>query len=270
MSWVRVDDKIAFHRKVVKVGNEAFGAWMRMTTWSADHLSDGVVPTAIAWVIVGHGRESVIEALLEAGLLERSGDDFAVHDYHDHNPLAADVRAARDEASEAKRRAGAAGGRVSGAVRRSRNEAETKQTASASEEKPKQNGSETKPPSQSPSPKRKKNVQRSVGPTRFDSMYERYPRHEGRADGMETLEISIVTDEDFQRLERAVTTYAAKIARERPEKRHVLMWSTFANGRWLDYADPIGLLPGITTKSPAQLLAEEAKAARLAEFEGQP
>jgi hypothetical protein len=130
MSWVRVDDKIAFHRKVVAAGNEAFGAWMRMTAWCADQLSDGIVPASIAWIIAGHGREEVIEALVKHNLLEREADHFLIHDYHDHNPLAADVKAKRNEASKKKKEAGAKGGRVSGEVRSSKSEASTKQTGS--------------------------------------------------------------------------------------------------------------------------------------------
>ncbi len=114
--------------------------------------------------------------------------------------------------------------------------------------------------SASESKRKKKHVQPKVGPTRFDSLYERYPRHEGRLAGMEAFEKSIRTDEDFERLTKAVDAYAAKIAREKPEKRHVLLWSTFANGRWLDYVPTLTI--AVSNGEPRRLTFAERSALR--------
>ena len=43
MSWFRIDDKSAFHRKVLKAGNEAWGAICRAGAVSAGEGTDGRV-----------------------------------------------------------------------------------------------------------------------------------------------------------------------------------------------------------------------------------
>lgn len=34
MSWFKVDDHLAFHRKTLAAGNEAMGLWVRAGSWS--------------------------------------------------------------------------------------------------------------------------------------------------------------------------------------------------------------------------------------------
>lgn len=120
MSWVRYDDSIAFHHKVIEAGNEAVGAWVRMTAWSSAQLTDGRVPQRIALLIAG--TEDVLADLLRVALLDADGDDYRIHDYHDHNPRAADVKEKRRQ--EAERKAAGRGqqgradsGRITSAVR---------------------------------------------------------------------------------------------------------------------------------------------------------
>jgi hypothetical protein len=100
MSWARIDDNITFHRKVVHAGNEAFGAWMRMIAWSANHLTDGNIPRRIGVLIAE--KEKVLDVLVECELLERNDDDFVIHDYHEHNPKAEVVKAKRRAEADRK------------------------------------------------------------------------------------------------------------------------------------------------------------------------
>lgn len=100
MSWARVDDNITFHRKVVHAGNEAFGAWMRMIAWSANHLTDGNIPRRIGVLIAE--KEKVLDVLVDCELLERSDEDFIIHDYHEHNPKAEAVKAKRRAEADRK------------------------------------------------------------------------------------------------------------------------------------------------------------------------
>lgn len=133
MSWFRVDDKAAFHRKVLKAGNEAFGAFARMGSWSSDHLTDGRVPIETALLIA---NEHVLQKLCFVGLLEPDGADFVIHDFLDYNPSAEEIREERAHNAEVKAKAGRAGGIASGVARRAnklkQNEAEPKQGASSS------------------------------------------------------------------------------------------------------------------------------------------
>lgn len=133
MSWFRIDDKMAFHAKIVAAGNEAVGAWVRAGAWSCDQLTNGVVPKANALVIA---PERTWRRLVEARLVDLHPDGYELHDFLNYNPSAAAVRAERGATSEARRRAGAAGGKRSGEVRRSKTEANGEANGEA---KPKQN-----------------------------------------------------------------------------------------------------------------------------------
>jgi hypothetical protein len=85
MSWFRVDDKFAFHAKAVRAGNAAIGVWVRLGAWSSDQLTDGKLPGEIAKVIAGPDV-GTLDRLCDVGLLEREGENFAMHDFLDWNP----------------------------------------------------------------------------------------------------------------------------------------------------------------------------------------
>ncbi len=104
MSWFRIDDGVAFHRKVIKAGNEAFGAWTRMGAHSSSQLTDGLIDAGTALLIAG--RRSVIEKLVGAELLEVSGDSYQIHDFLEYNPSAAEVLATRDSRAQTGRKGG--------------------------------------------------------------------------------------------------------------------------------------------------------------------
>ena len=44
MAWFKVDDKLAFHPKVLTAGNTAIGLWVRAGAWSADQLQTDLSP----------------------------------------------------------------------------------------------------------------------------------------------------------------------------------------------------------------------------------
>lgn len=107
MTWFRVDDKSAFHRKVTDVGNEAWGALCRAGAWSSDHLTDGRVPWSVALTIAS---KKIWERLFVTGLCERleGTTDFLIHDFLDWNPSKEQVLELRQHRSQAGRRGGVA------------------------------------------------------------------------------------------------------------------------------------------------------------------
>lgn len=132
MTWVKLDDKVASHAKTIAAGNAAFGAWIRMIAWSCSHLTDGVVSTAVSRTMASPAE---LKRLVEVGLLDRSEAGYAIHDFLDWNPSAAEVMAKLEELSEKRREAGRRGGQKSGETRRrkqegSADEASAKQVAS--------------------------------------------------------------------------------------------------------------------------------------------
>ena len=89
MAWFRLDDQITFHQKTLEAGNEAFGAWIRMGTWSSSRSLNGRVTASAAMAIAG--SQQVIDRLIAAKLLDVDGADYAVHDYLHWNPSADEV-----------------------------------------------------------------------------------------------------------------------------------------------------------------------------------
>ena len=102
MSWVRLDDALFSHPKVLRAGNEALGAWVRMLTYCAAYLTDGVIDAETALSLAG--RQKVIDKLVTARLLDRDGDTLRVHDYLAHNPSRAQVLADRAAKTERQSR----------------------------------------------------------------------------------------------------------------------------------------------------------------------
>lgn len=53
MPWLKVDDGEGMAPWVFQVGNEVYGVYVRLGNYSAQHLTDGLVPAAIAQMIAG-------------------------------------------------------------------------------------------------------------------------------------------------------------------------------------------------------------------------
>lgn len=112
MSWVQIDDQIANHPKILKAGPEAAWLWTCAIAYCQNHLTDGYVPV-VALATMGAFKnpraaaERCVDARVRpegAGLFERRGEDYAVHDYLDDNPSKAVVLARRAKAAARKAR----------------------------------------------------------------------------------------------------------------------------------------------------------------------
>jgi hypothetical protein len=113
MPFVQLDDQIANHPKILKAGPEASWLWACAIAYCQNHLTDGYVTRETLHTLPGFkGRhQQLADRLIQAvkpggqhGLLERRGDDYAVHDYLDRNPSKAVVLERRRKAAERKAR----------------------------------------------------------------------------------------------------------------------------------------------------------------------
>jgi hypothetical protein len=95
MSWVKVDDQSTFNEKVLALGNEGWGALVRLTTWSSAQLSDGVVPRPVALLIAG--SDDVIGRMVAAGMLEVDDDAYRIVSYLKYNPSREEVEGRREQ-----------------------------------------------------------------------------------------------------------------------------------------------------------------------------
>lgn len=93
MSWFKVDDQSTFHSKVVRAGNSAYGAWVRMGCYCNAQLTDGVVSESVALLIASQ-RE--LDKMCEVGLIKKVGDGYEIHDYLEYQPSKADVMQKRE------------------------------------------------------------------------------------------------------------------------------------------------------------------------------
>jgi hypothetical protein len=106
MTWFKVDDNLAFHRKVVAAGNAAMGLWVRAGSWSAQHLTDGFVPEHMVGLL---GTSSQARRLIKAGLWAEVAGGCQFHQWNEkgRQPTSQSVLADREKsaARQAKWRA---------------------------------------------------------------------------------------------------------------------------------------------------------------------
>jgi hypothetical protein len=111
VSWLKTDDRIASHPKILKAGPEAAWLWLAAIAYAKNHLTDGFVPhdalpTLAKWSIpVEELARRCVDAKARPdgqGLLEPCEGGHRVHDFLDHNPSREDVSAAMKKARERK------------------------------------------------------------------------------------------------------------------------------------------------------------------------
>ncbi len=98
MAWIRLDDQIAHHPKVLKVG---LSAWLYVgcIAFAQRFLTDGFIPDESIKTLCGGVDKPIlhIRKLVGAGLLERLPNGYQVHDYLDFNESAETVKKRREE-----------------------------------------------------------------------------------------------------------------------------------------------------------------------------
>ncbi|MFJ5638565.1 hypothetical protein [Streptomyces sp. NPDC093223] len=97
MPWARFDDRFPSNRKVRLLSDGAFRLYVSAICWSAENLTDGVVRTAELRLVADvRAARTRAKELVEAGLFEVvEGVGWKIHDYHEYNPSAEQVKADR-------------------------------------------------------------------------------------------------------------------------------------------------------------------------------
>lgn len=68
MTWFRLDDSFHSHPKANLASDEAIGLWTRAASWSAGHLTDGVIPAHMLRDLRATNKK--VQSLVSAGLWE--------------------------------------------------------------------------------------------------------------------------------------------------------------------------------------------------------
>jgi hypothetical protein len=101
MPWVRLEDDMPDHPKVIGLSNGAFRVFVEALCYANRYLTDGQVP---ATVIPTRRRRYVTE-LLDAGLWSKNGEGYTIHDYLEYQPSRSAASTAQQKRSEAARKA---------------------------------------------------------------------------------------------------------------------------------------------------------------------
>jgi|GEM_PF-3445398 hypothetical protein len=134
MPWGRVDDDFYDHPKVLALGRQrlaCIGLYFLAISWSNRYLTDGRLDLRRLQTLGGdqHSASRLADRLVEAGLFDRDGEDYLIHDFLTRNKSRQQVQIEREQKVEAGRRGGLArAGRLAGDPADGKRDA--KQTAS--------------------------------------------------------------------------------------------------------------------------------------------
>ncbi|MBC2903187.1 hypothetical protein [Streptomyces cupreus] len=106
MPWARFDDRFPSNRKVRLLSDGAFRLYVSAICWSAENLTDGVIKTAELRLVADvRATRTRAKELVDAELFEvLEGVGWKIHDYHDYNPTAEQVRADREQRTARQQR----------------------------------------------------------------------------------------------------------------------------------------------------------------------
>lgn len=140
MPWFKIDDKAHSHPKFMRAGNAALGLWLRCGSYSAQHLTEGIIPGPIAQM---YGTAPQAAKLVKTGLWHEHGHDcdrcpqpsagdYVVHDFFEAGrnttraQYEANKNAAADRAAKSRAARKAAGFEDESSTKTNRFEDESK------------------------------------------------------------------------------------------------------------------------------------------------
>ncbi len=127
MAWVRIDDQIGRHPKLLSAGPAAAWLWVLGLAHCQSLLTNGFIAESVVPLLgIPKGYRPLVDRLIAAQLWHPAPGGYQVHDYLKHNESRDAALTRQTTAHEAKVRAGRIGGQRSGVSRR---EAEGKQPA---------------------------------------------------------------------------------------------------------------------------------------------
>lgn len=101
MPWFKVDDGFHGHPKVMMLSPSAIGLWLLAGTWSAQYLTDGLVPAGMVRRFGGTPEDAA--DLVDAALWHEADGGYQFHEWAEYQPLKSDVEAERAASRERMR-----------------------------------------------------------------------------------------------------------------------------------------------------------------------
>jgi hypothetical protein len=105
MAWLRVDDRVRTHPKIVQAGPVAAWFWFCGICYCREHLTDGFIADAMLPTLAPGvtSWKKCAEALVGSGLWHRAQGGYQVHDFLEWNPSRASVMEQREKDNARKR-----------------------------------------------------------------------------------------------------------------------------------------------------------------------
>jgi hypothetical protein len=91
MTWAKVDDGLHSHPKIMALWRQApaaLGLHLLGLSFAGAYLTDGVIHRAF---VEERATVELADELVAAGLWDRDGENFKIHDFLDFNPSRASV-----------------------------------------------------------------------------------------------------------------------------------------------------------------------------------
>lgn len=101
--WTKLDDGFLGHPKILAAGDQCELLYVRALVYSARYLTDGFISrSALNSLTRARHPDELADKLVEVGLWEEDDllDGWRIHDYHDYNPSAEEVKRERAAARE--------------------------------------------------------------------------------------------------------------------------------------------------------------------------
>ena len=108
MPWVRIDDGMDEHQKLAQVGKDGLALQVIILCYCNRNLTDGHVHAAVLAALLRRWEVApvVVDAMVEANILERTPTGVYVHNYPLYQPSRRETDERRQSVSSARARAG--------------------------------------------------------------------------------------------------------------------------------------------------------------------
>ena len=119
--WAKLDDALLDHAKILKAGAlfgrdgaaKALGFYLAGLLYTQKHLTNGFLSTEVVRQLRVMDRPlDAARTMVAVNLWERAPGGYRIHDFHDHNPKAEDVKRHLKHIRQVRRRAGLNGAKA--------------------------------------------------------------------------------------------------------------------------------------------------------------
>jgi len=111
VAWVKIDDQLPDHPKLIRAGPCCAWLYIKGLCWSSRYLTDGFLPSDVAFHLVSPEKADSMgnvnpweypDSLVGCGLWKKVEGGYMIHDYLHYNPSKTQVLEARERDRQRK------------------------------------------------------------------------------------------------------------------------------------------------------------------------